>query len=897
MRNICRLSPRWHQQFCLSPSFAGHQTCLQLLQPVRHYRQPPRQRPRPARRAPVAPFEDLDIREFEQQGQDDSTRVPVHDYLEEEGQQVRAELEELDRELAIMRQGPFGPDSEFMRSFPAKEREELLKALEEEGIMPGEDLDLITDEELDELAKDDKVLKREAREKASLKVTLGIPARDKIYVKRFNQALQEAEKGPPNERLYFTLWRWYLRCQQHVANFSVIIPEDVWHFLWRTQSTTYYRPKHLQMLGKDMMKADVPLEDKEWLQYIDALRASGDIAAAAEMWETQRPRLGTKEDLAGQFWVTGIQIYVELGRPQKAQNLAFECYDHTTLVDPAVLVMVIASWAKSQNPAAAQRAWLCYLELRRRLESSEDDETTLSVLGRTSSVILEAGRTELALAVFKDMFMLRAKSPSDSWKIFQEIAKSTSTSTQSSQTPSEDLVNRIGLSTLAALPRSFQNKFFFAAWIKWLLGAGKVDDAASVVELMYERRVKPDARHLNGLIAAWLREGSPRARQKAESTAWMMIQARIELVQKRRSETEPVQTEEPTATTVKPEITKPTPSFLLRGGTPAATVETFSILLQHYTRRSDFTNADHLTDVMTTSAEIKPNSFIMNHWLYASLRSGQIPEVWRKYCTLRDSIPPDLETFAALWDTAKTHYGSPAAHNQKFPDARTLFAEMQEWFLSLEPKQRRAAKADFSPEFYEQIIRAFCLSYDLHGTLCALYGLRDSFDILPHEDVVRLVIMQVARTLAADLTGISARNPPGSSSLGSAVVPRAARGRNRRVSKTAQYQTAVKTLTEIVVAMMDKKMQEETDTKPEAYHDLESPAAQRLRLDVLTSFLCMVIEKKASLDSNNNTAVDGGVRVVDLVRDVADVATQMRTTVPTDVLVRRDWDDGVRGVE
>ncbi|EXJ78331.1 hypothetical protein A1O3_09492 [Capronia epimyces CBS 606.96] len=752
-----------------------------------------------------------------------------------------------------MRQGPFGPDSEFMRSFPASEREALLKALEEEGVLPREDLDLITDEELDELAKDEKEIKRESQEKSTLKVTLGIPARDKIYVKRFNLALQEAEKGPPNERIYFALWKWYLRCQQHVANFSIIIPEDVWHFLWKTQSTKYYRPKHLQMLAGDMNKAEVPLEDKEWIQYIDALRANGDIAAAAETWEGRRSRLGLNDDLAEEFWVAGIQIYVELGKPHKAQTLAFECYDHTTLVDPDVLVMVISAWAKSQNPTAAERAWFCYLELRRRLESSEDDDTIVGVLGRISSVLLDAGRTELALAVFKDMFLLRARSPSDSWKTFQEVAKQS----QGAQSSSEDMVSRIGLATLAVLPRSFHNKFFFASWIKWLLGEDKVDEAALVVELMYERGVKPDARHLNGLIAAWVRAGSPSARQKAENTAWLMIQARIDLVQSRLSQEAGTAQAKPSASLP----VKQTP-FFLRRGAPAATIETFSILLLHYTRRSDFVNANRLTDIMTVSAQINPNSFIMNHWLYASLRLGRIPDVWTKYCTLRQSIAPDLETFAALWDTAKTHYGSPAAHNQRFPDARTLFAEMQEWLESLQPEKRDSAKDEFSAEFYEQIIRCFCLSYDMHGTLCALYGLRNSFNMLPHEEITRLIIMQAARSFATDF----APTPPG--------------GRNRRISKSSQYQTAVKTLTEIVVAMMDKNMQE-AEADPEAFSDLESREAKQLRLDVLASFLCMVMEKTSKGGDG-----DGG-----MVQDVLEAAAQMKTAVPTDVLDRRDWDD------
>lgn len=856
MRGFCHLSRRWHQQFCLSPSFVAHQHCLPSLQPARQYRQPARSRqpPRqpPARKAPTIDFGPVKVNEFEQQGEDATTRVQVHDHFEDETLHAKAELDKLDHELAVMRQGPFGPNSDFVRSFPADEREALLKALEEEGVMPSEDSELITDEELDELARDEEGPKKSTPRTDSLQVTLSIPAKQKLYVKRFNRALDTAQHEPEDKK-YFSLWKWYLRCQQHIPNFAMILPEDVWHFLWKSQSTLYYRPKHLQMLGADMIKAEVLFEDKESIEYIDALRTNGDIAAAVETWEAQRPRLGTRDDLAEFFWTTGVRLYVELGRPQKAQRLAFECYDHTTLVDPELLVLVISAWAKSQSESAADHAWFCYLELRERLDRREDDTTIRTVLGNISSILLEVGRTDLALAVFKDMFLLTTKSPKDSLRVFREVAKEAS----NSALLNEDTINKIGVSSLAVFPRSFHNKYFFTAWIKWLLGEGKVEDAALVVELMYERKIKPDAGPLNGIIAAWLRDGSPGARRKAEQTAWAMIQSRIALVEQRQSKVDP-----PTGICQSegPDELKQTPAFLRRGA-PAATVETFSILLQYYTRRSDLTNANHLTDVMTASAQIRPNSFIMNHWLYASLRSGQIPDVWIKYSTLKTSIPPDTETFAALWDTAKTHYGSYAANNQRFPDVRTLFAEMQAWFQGLAAKQRAAADADFSAELYEQIIRCFCLSSDPEGTLCALYGLKESFDMLPHEEVTRLIIMQVARSFPSEFD----------------FVARPSHSRGQRRLKNLQYQSAVKGLTEIVVAIMDRMLQEkELDTT--AVADVESKAAQELRLEVLTAFLYLVLEKK----------LKGAGEVS---QSVSQVAELMKTNVPMEALVHRDWNE------
>ncbi|KAL6249000.1 hypothetical protein RBB50_004063 [Rhinocladiella similis] len=796
------------------------------------------------------PSSHVKVNEFEQQGDDPSTRVSEPDYMDMEGHQVREELEELDRELAILREGPFGPNSEFMRSFPPDERETLLKALEEEGVMPPQTEDLISDEELEELARDEEGTRRPTKAKNSLKVTLSIPTTHKIYVKRFNKALQEAEKPNADEKSYFALWKWYLRCQQHVSNFAIIISEEIWHFLWTTQSTKYYRPRHLQMLAKDMTSAGVQLEDKELVQYIDALQAVGEFSTAAEAWEEHKTRLGNITDLAATFWMTGVRIYADLGKPQKAQSIAFECYDYTTLVDPEVLVLVIAAWARSQSGFAPTKTWWCYLELRRILERNEDDQKILNILGRISGTLLEAGRTELALAVFKDMYLFRHKKADDSWSFFKDMVETL----QDTQLLGEDLINKVGLASFVFLPRSYQNKFFFGSWLKWLIGADRVDEAAIVVELMYERGVRPDAGHLNGLIAGYLREGSPSARQTAESTAWSMIQARIDMVRKRDTQGDEQ------ASTAREEpllVQRKAPSFLRRGA-PPATIETFSILLQYYTRRSELAKAGELTDVMIGSADIKPNSFIMNHWLYASLRSGDAHEVWTKYLALTETIEPDLETFAALWDTAKASYAAAATGDKGFPSARKVFAEMQGWFASASSQKRNAAQNDFSHELYEQIIRCFCLTSDVKGILCAMYGLRESFGALPHEEAMRLILISVARSFGADFA--------------SHLHPR---DRGLRALRKSQYQGALHTLTNIFVTILDRKLVD-ADMDPEELGDAESPQAQGLRLDALSTFLCMVIDRRMEMGAS-------------LLEDVSQVADEMEASVPEEVLNRHDW--------
>jgi len=825
---------------------------------------------------------------------------------------MKKELKEMDDELAILREGPFGPNSEFIQSFPPEEREVVLKALEEEGINLEADEDFLTPEELDQIANAVDSNKLVEKTDGTLKVTLGIPTKDKVYVKRFNLALQEAEGPQRNDRPYLSLWKWYLRCQQQVSNFAVILPEEVWHFLWKTQSSeSNFRSRHLQMLAKDMIKAEVSLTDEEWLQYIHALQTGGNIASAAEIWESQKSRLGVKGKVALEFWMIGVGLYVALERPQKAQRLALECYKRTGTVNPEPLIAVISAWAQTRSANAEERAWACYLELRKRLESREAESETLSTLGRISSIFLENNRQQLALAVFKDMFMLRVRSPTDSWKVFKTVSKQVG----DSESAREEQISKIGLASLAFLPKSFHNKFFFASWIKWLLGEGQVDEAALVVELMYERGIRPDARHLNGIIAAWLRDGSPTAAEKAEATGWAMVRARIEMVRDRNSEGG--KASKPLLLETTGQVRK-VPVFLQRGA-PPATIETFSILMVYYNRRSNAVSADFLSRTMMGQAEMNPNSFIMNHWMYASLRSGDIPEVWKTYTAFKPKVQPDLETYAALFDTAKVHFGSPAAHLNNVPSPRHLFREMVEWHTGLNHEQKKKAQEEFSTELYEQIIRCFCFTADLEGTLCALHGLHQTFNVLPHEDINRLIIMQIARSFP--------------SVLGPAERAHLRRRRGPLRVRGSHLKNAVKAVSEIVMAIMEKKINEQgldpdllRDTDPDDEEEdedddgddgdgeiFETPVAQALRLDVLTSLLCMVLERRsmaavgATVVENKdvvqvatsiatstssqlraghtfNSAMSGSP-----VETISRAAGEMSIIIPAEVLTRRDW--------
>lgn len=787
---------------------------------------------------------DVVVREYDQLGKDASTRklVDPRTEIQQDEEALLAKINKLEKELEIMREGPFGPNSELVQSVPKEYRAELLKELEEAGLMDIGEEDFTLDPEFDKILEEDDRLEDEGEMKQPATrraaVTLRIPRRQKEYVRKFNIALANAGQSDAKVVAHLVLWQWYLRCQQHVSNFSSVVPEDVWQILWKSVLEHAYRPKHVIVLAKDMQTADMDLDSPQKIAYIEALLAENNAAQALAFWKEQQSWFKEEPELSEKYWPIGVRLYATLGRPKKAQEVAFKALFEGMTTDGQILVPVISAWANSSGTNTSEKIWACYLQLR----SLMTDRMHINLYQKISGALLQSGHADMALAVFKDMISSQQETADDSTDIyrravdhFQEVQ---------SRAITEDHINRIGLSALLIFPKRFQNKFFFGSWIKMLIGRGEIDAAATVVELMYERGVKLDAKHLNGIVGAWLREGSPTSRQKAEALAWSMVNARVDLVRRRQDLTSELPL--PTSDTGKyanlvETRTRNLPAFIRRAA-PPANLETFSILLLHYTRRSDTTKAEELTQIMTGPATMRPNSFIMNHWLYNALRSSDIQGVWNKYSSLKHEIQPDLETFAALWDTGKVHYDrSRIARARYFPDARVLFAEMVDWLGSLNEKQLAAAKQNFSKDLYETIVRSFQLSSDMNGLLCALHGLKAHFDMYPDITTTRTVMFLVSRTLPK-----TALSGP-------------ARTRQRR----AHLQNSLKMIADILDAVAEQRQVDlmemgiDLDTL-----NPESQVSKQAQLDILSDFLLTVRQRSKRSDERAEGDVEKDVKVV-----------------------------------
>ncbi|KAJ5358629.1 uncharacterized protein N7496_011042 [Penicillium cataractarum] len=757
----------------------------------------------------------------------------------EERKEVHNELSKLQEELRILEKGPFTPDGEFIQSLPEEDRKIALEALRkyeaERGPVERQPtLDDVFDEELDNMLKDEfegladeqenwqdgvrnrrKLVSRKASQ-----AQLADPT-SHAYATRFNQSLRRYAAKITDERAKQELWKSYRRCRQNVPDFLETLTPAMMDSIWESQvagqSTKSTRSNHLQILAEDMNSIGKPLAIPQILSYIEALHEGGAVSEALEQWEAYQAELSQKKEDLEEYWMLGVRLFAAENNPQRAQDIALAFLANDRSRQSRVLIPVITAWGKIPGKEAEVKAWALYLQLKTFLGPN----MTMEDYDRVSIGLLTAGRSDAAVAVFKDMMVTGQDPANDSTALYQ-AALGLAGNLQASSID-EQAVNKVSLSALTMLPRRFHNRFFYASWMKKLIGMGEVDSAAMVIELMYERGVKPDAKHLNGVMAGWLREGNAGARDKAERLGWSMIQHRIDAVWKRY---QPVGTSPQVQ--VKHQAMEPSriPKFLQRQ-VPPASIETFSILLLHYTRRGDDDMVKYLAKCLG-DAHIQPNSYFMNHLLYAELRKQDIRSLWKKFETMTTSIRPDLETFACLWDCAKLQYDrGRTAFDAGFPSARQLYSHMVQWYSQLSPRAQKNTAEQFTKDLYDQIIRCFCLSKDLSGTLVALHSLHAAFGYAPDDATARMIVLQVAR-----LAGVPADTP---------------KRRLRRLSSTPRSKENIGQVSQLL-EMLGERKSLALKTQGLSIEQLDSHEKQQYQLEVMASLLRIVLSRTEGLD-------------------------------------------------
>lgn len=860
MRMICRLSRRWNHQLYRFQRPRSHlQSTLYFrqpaLHPVRHYAQG-RTGSGKDRDGKEDGDDDLEIEEFEQIGTDKSTRVRVNPKEELELMQnyLKSELDKVDAKLNELRKGPFDPDGEFMQSLSPEEREIAREVLEEQGGMPIPDLMEVDLKEIDRLVEEQHQRKTDDEHDPAPQISLQHPLKHQVYIRILNTALKQFVAVPQNDARKKALWRAYERCSRHVPNLQSLIPPKAWDLLWQSQTELPDNAANVLSLARNMLVQSMPLSSIQLLVYMESLRSVGELSAAIECWEENRSSLGPDEDLAERFWSLGVQLYCENKDPQTGHDIAVQCLDFGSFAHPKILLPVIASWARvKESPHSLENAWACYLRFKAELGSEIKEQDYESI----STMFLNQGHPDMALGIFKDMMLDKYPEGGkelDSLSAFQRLTGRVR-NLQTSAIDADE-VNRVSLTALTSLPRNLQNGFFYSAWMKKLLSVGEVDAAAKVVELMYERGMRPHAKHLNGLVAAWLRDDCRGFREKAINMAWGMVQARVDLVCSRRQDTPPPRV-------VKTLEGKVIPTFVVRP-MPAATIETFSILLLYYTRRCQDQNAHDLMDVMTNQAMIAPNVYMLNHWIYASLRAHDLESVWSQYIGKKDQIKPDLETWGCLWSSAKLQWDpSRSSHWDGFPTARALFREMHDWATQQTERELTQTRSDFSRALYDQLILVFCFSFDLPGILCAIHGIKQLYNAYPDSTTSRIILVQLAR-----LTYRPPQRP---------TRP----FRSRKVPQSA-FSVALDRATRIHHAAADRRIYDLVVAGKDP-NNLDDDAKNKLQLDALSDLLVSVIKSISLAQSTTRSTCDfprpPGPDPADIRSYVAQVAEEMNVSI------------------
>ncbi|KAJ5491522.1 hypothetical protein N7539_003089 [Penicillium diatomitis] len=783
----------------------------------------------------------------------------------EDKNDVEGELSKLQQELKTLEKGPFEPDGEFIRSLPEEDRKIALEALQKyeaerkpTGPEPSlsdvfdDELDHILKEEFEGLANEQENWQDSARERqklASRKRSQQVLAERPTHAtySRFEDSLRRYTrrdtKRATEERTRQDLWKSYRRCKQSVPDFLETLDDDMLDSLWESQSTVQSsgstRSEHLQILAKDMKSVGKNLAIPQILTYIEALHDGGAVAQALEEWEAYQTELSQNKQDLEEYWMLGVRLFAAESNPQRAQDIALAFLANDRSRQPRVLIPVITAWARIPGKDAEVKAWALYLQLKTFL----GPDMTMEDYDRVSIGLLSAGRSDAAVAVFKDMMVTGQDPANDSTSLYKS-ALGLAGNLQASSID-EAAVNKVSLSALTMLPRRFHNRFFFASWMKKLIGMGEVDSAAMVIELMYERGVKPDAKHLNGVMAGWLREGSALARDKAERLGWSMIQHRIDAVWKRY---QVVEDSSKVQVNQQPMETTRIPKFLLRD-VPPATIETFSLLLLHYTRRGDDDMVRYLAKCLS-DAHIQPNSYFMNHLLYAELRKQDIRGLWNKFETMSSTIQPDLETYACLWDCAKVQYDrGRTAFDASFPSARLLYSRMVRWYSSLSPRSQKLTSEQFTKELYDQIIRCLCLSKDIPATLVALHSLKNMFGYGPDDVTARMIVLQIAR-----LAGVPSDTP---------------KRRLRRLSSTPRSKENISQVTQLL-DMLGERKSLALQSQGLQIEQLDRQEKQQYQLEVISTLLRIVLSRTEGLDpvlveaKLKQAATDMSVNLIDL---------------------------------
>jgi pentatricopeptide repeat protein len=700
----------------------------------------------PARRTPLDDEEEEAVRWFEQDVETGATRRIAGNPEELEAAELRQKIAALEKEL-----------SEYQNE---ESDEDMLAALEPE-----------------DRAKVEKALaarnQHETELTDGLNVSLDMPPLTVPLLKKFNMALRDAALHPNSVLRRKDLWRWYGRARHSIPALSSMIPKKAWQLIWDSQSvespTNPERLHHMAQLLRDMTLVDMEIMPDQSLVLIDTLLALDKNEEAVASWQYVYDSTSTPSE---KLLALGVRLFAQNDRIVKANTIMMQLFDRFPNHDPRIIVPLLTADLRAGKD---EMAFGCYVLMSQRL----GEDMNMEDYDVVSLTFLEHDKKDYALAVFRDM-MLRGpdKSVSQDFlgasgqnEAYQQVFERMERLTDGTNDPEQ--INALSLKALSALPLPWQNKFFYGSWLKKLIGMGQLEAATKVVELMYERGIEPDAKHVNGLIGGFFRSHVKELEDRGEQMAWKMIERRLiasyNVRRKRRGEI--VEEEAPSIRDTEAGVE--IPAHLTRP-VPIGTLETFNVLALHYSIKERWALIHHL-DRMRRPAKLRMDSTFFNHVLNMVFNTyHDETKLWRKFLSEAKHIAggPDIETYNILW-TAQLEHLNPRINplnkaTAGYPTPRQLFGLMSSWYHSKDTRSRSTVAADFTPEVYTKVISSFCLQKDFAGCLVALHGIARMYNVHPDPEMARVVLIAVANM--AEVAPVTLRGRRGRQQLPASVA-------------------------------------------------------------------------------------------------------------------------------
>ncbi|KAM3086729.1 hypothetical protein ACMFMF_000670 [Clarireedia jacksonii] len=625
----------------------------------------------------------------------------------------------------------------------------------------------------------------------------------RVRIMQLNNILEDVKKDMDHknfkysEKKTFRLWRHYTLARSTLLSDPEHIPPAAWGLLWNY--TTIPNPlnidrmAHAMRLGTDMKRAGLDLTGSQLLVYIEALFIEGNPEGAIRLWKGSAHTFPKGDGDYDNYLDLGARMLAENGDIEESQKVASVIIHRSENPTAArILIPVIQNCLVPSTAADTSRAWKSYLQFRQIMGShmQMSDYDTIALL------FLKSRNYREALAVFTDMML---------------------TYDISSRKYDSSMSQDVG-----RLPPKFNNKFFFGKWMKKLIGEGELEGAHRVLELMRLRSIRPDAKHVNGLIGALLRTNKPLNRQLAEDMAWPMIATRLEFVRNRAAK-DAIDLKSPLRPVQRPNKLDHKPIAF----TPSATIETFSVLMEYYVKAQ---KDDQLLDLYTTlgKAQVLPNTSFMN--ILFSVQSArtmdEMMEVRQIYASLVSrGVQPDFETFRILWLRLKQRYSRGLRNPKSYFTCRELFAEMMKWAPKL---SKDPGTGEMPMELYNLVVLGFGLDDDQVAMAVALRAMQRAFGAYPSEDTVRSIVLQ--------LTGV-----------GSATSPRM-----RRLNMNHTTKERVRHVAKVIELLKQQRIAALADLGI-VYDDLQGKAQMEENLILLSDLLHIVVRKRMAAETGTRS--------------------------------------------